>query len=131
MKITKIAILANIILSLCFLSTDAQSASKKICVLADIHVMAPSLVDDQNNKEWQEYLKTCKTMQDLSIPIFDAIVNRIIYDKPDLLLIVGDLTKDSEVESHEYVLNKLTNIEKSGIPVYVIPGNHDRRLPAD
>ena len=126
MKITKIAILANIILSLCFLSTDAQSASKKICVLADIHVMAPSLVDDQNNKEWQEYLKTCKTMQDLSIPIFDAIVNRIIYDKPDLLLIVGDLTKDSEVESHEYVLNKLTNIEKSGIPVYVIPGNHDR-----
>ena len=88
--------------------------------------MAPSLLEDENNKEWQEYLKTSKSMIDLSVPIFDAIINKIILEKPDLLLIVGDLTKDSEVESHNFVLNKLTKFKQSNIPVYVIPGNHDR-----
>lgn len=126
MKLTKTTILINTILLLCLISTDICSANKKICVLADMHVMAPSLIDDQNNKEWKEYLKTCKSMVDLSVPIFDAIINNIIQERPDLLLIVGDLTKDSEIESHEYVLNKLTKIKQSGIPVYVIPGNHDR-----
>lgn len=126
MRQTKIVIITIVLISLCFISTTTQAISKKICVLADIHIMAPSLIDDQSNKEWQKYLKTCKTMQDLSIPIFDAVENSILLDKPDLLLIVGDLTKDSEVESHKYILKKLTKIKNSGIPIYVIPGNHDR-----
>ena len=126
MNLTKLIIQINIILPLCFLSTVSRAANKKICVLADMHVMAPSLIDDENNKEWQEYLKTSKSMADLSVPIFDAIINRIILEKPDLLLIVGDLTKDSEVESHDYVLNKLTKFKQANIPVFVIPGNHDR-----
>ena len=126
MKLLRITLPISIILPLCLLSTAASGANKKICVLTDIHVMAPSLLEDENNKEWQEYLKTSKSMIDLSVPIFDAIINKIILEKPDLLLIVGDLTKDSEVESHNFVLNKLTKFKQSNIPVYVIPGNHDR-----
>lgn len=126
MKLLRITLPISIILLLCFSSTVANGANKKICVLTDIHVMAPSLLEDENNKEWQEYLKTSKSMIDLSVPIFDAIINKIILEKPDLLLIVGDLTKDSEVESHNFVLNKLTKFKQSNIPVYVIPGNHDR-----
>lgn len=110
----------------CISSESLEAADKQIYVLADIHVMAPSLIDDQNNKEWQKYLTTCKTMQDLSIPIFNTLVDKIIADKPDLVLIAGDLTKDSEVESHNYVLEKLSKIRDNGINVYVIPGNHDR-----
>ena len=126
MKLARMTFLTSIVLTLCFLSTVLRAANKKICVLADIHVMAPTLLDNENNKEWQEYLKTSKSMVDLSVPIFDAIINRIILEKPDLLLIVGDLTKDSEVESHDFVLNKLTKFKQAKIPVYVIPGNHDR-----
>lgn len=126
MKLARMTFLTSIVLTLCFLSTVLRAANKKICVLADIHVMAPTLLDNENNKEWQEYLKTSKSMVDLSVPIFDAIINRIILEKPDLLFIVGDLTKDSEVESHDYVLNKLTKFKQAKIPVYVIPGNHDR-----
>ena len=126
MKLARMTFLTSIVLTLCFLSTVLRAANKKICVLADIHVMAPTLLDNENNKEWQEYLKTSKSMVDLSVPIFDAIIYRIILEKPDLLFIVGDLTKDSEVESHDYVLNKLTKFKQAKIPVYVIPGNHDR-----
>ena len=119
-------LIQGLVLPLCFSSTALSAADKKIVVLADTHVMAPALLDDPGNKEWQTYLKTCKTMQDLSVPIFDTMVEKIIAEKPDRLLIVGDLTKDGEVESHQYVLEKLTKIKDSGIKLYVIPGNHDR-----
>ena len=112
-------------LLLCVLCLPAHAA-KRICVLADTHVMAPSLVDRSDNQAWQADLAGNKKMQELSVPIFDVLVERIKSDKPDALLIVGDLTKDGEVESHDYVIKKLTEIESVGIPVYVIPGNHDR-----
>lgn len=101
-------------------------ADKRIYVLADTHVMGPSLLDRSDNKAWQADLAGYKTMQELSVPIFDTFVEQIIADKPDLLLMVGDLTKDGETESHRYVRDKLTEIQAAGIGVYVIPGNHDR-----
>ena len=117
----------SILLLLVFVSGfSAADAAKKIVVLSDIHVMAASLLDSPDNTAWQEDLANNKKMQDLSIPIFDALVEEIVQEQPDLVLITGDLTKDGEIESHDYVVKKLTEIENSGIPVYVIPGNHDR-----
>lgn len=101
-------------------------ADKTIYVLADIHVMAPSLLDSSDNEAWQADLANHRKMQELSVPVFDQLVEEIIAKKPDLLLIIGDMTKDGEHESHEYVINKLTKIKEAGIGVYVIPGNHDR-----
>ena len=100
-------------------------ADKEIWLLADIHVMAPTLLDSPDNKAWKKDLADQRKMQDLSAPIFDLIVERIIARKPDALLIAGDLTKDGEKASHEYVIKRLTKIKESGIPVYIIPGNHD------
>lgn len=110
---------------LCILCLQAR-ADKRICVLADIHVMAPSLLDRSDNRAWLSDLADNKKMQDLSVPVFDSLVERIKADRPDALLIAGDLTKDGETESHKYVQNKLTEIQAAGIAVYVIPGNHDR-----
>lgn len=125
-RLTKQVMTKKMLLALCFIGTMSHAADKKIYVLADIHVMAPSLVDDSSNHLWTDYLSTSKTMQDLSAQIFDALTDKIILDRPDLVLITGDLTKDSEIESHIYVLNNLTKIKRCGIPVFVIPGNHDR-----
>ena len=103
-------------------------ADKKIYLLADLHVMAPSLLDSSDNTAWQKDLANQRKMQDLSVPVFDQLIERIIADRPDLLFICGDLTKDGEVDSHEYVINKLTKVKDAGIRVYVIPGNHDYGL---
>lgn len=126
MTIRHTLICRGFLLIVCWLSMMNGVASKKIFVLADIHVMGPSLVDSPDNMAWQEDLENMKTMQELSVPIFDTLVETVKAAHPDALLIVGDLTKGSEVESHEYVLNKLTEMRSAGIPVYVIPGNRDR-----
>ena len=124
--------IARLLILLLFASQfSANYAEKKIFVVSDIHVMDSSLLDSPDNAAWQEDLAKNKKMQDLSIPAFDALVEIIIQEHPDLVLITGDLTKDGEIESHDYVLKKLTEIEASDIPVYVIPGNHDRGWQED
>ena len=100
-------------------STMLTRADKKICLLADTHVLSPLLTVDPDE------LANGKTMQELSVPIFDQLIQKVINDRPDALLICGDLTRDGEPESHEYVVNKLTEVKSEGIPVFVIPGNHD------
>ena len=122
--------IARLLILLLFASS-ANYAEKKILVVSDIHVMDSSLLDSPDNAAWQEDLAKNKKMQDLSIPAFDALVEIIIQEHPDLVLITGDLTKDGEIESHDYVVKKLTEIEASDIPVYVIPGNHDRGWQED
>ena len=122
----KIQIRHLIILPILLICSVPVFSDKKIYTLSDIHVMSPLLLDSPDNLAWQEYLADSKIMMDYSIPVFDKLCSQIITDKPDLLLIVGDMTKDGEIESHEYVINKLTEIESAGIPVFVIPGNHDR-----
>ena len=100
-------------------STMLTRADKKICLLADTHVLSPMLTVDPDE------LANGKTMQELSVPIFDQLIRKVINDRPDAFLICGDLTRDGEPESHEYVVNKLTEVKDEGIPVFVIPGNHD------
>ena len=94
-------------------------AETKITVLSDIHVMAPELIVN-NGSAWQNYLAGKRTMLDNSTQLFDELIPQLIADKPDLLLITGDLTKDAEYESHQYVVDKLAEIEAAGIRVFVI-----------
>lgn len=112
-------------LVLVFYCATLAKADKEIWLLADIHVMAPSLLDSPENQAWKKDLADQRKMQDLSAPMFDLLVDHIITGKPDALLIAGDLTKDGENASHEYIVKRLTNIKNAGIPVYIIPGNHD------
>ena len=115
--------LAGLFLFLCL--TIQTKADKTIYLLADVHVMSPSLLDSSDNKAWQEDLAEHRKMQDLSASVFNQLIEQIITDHPDVLLICGDLTKDGEAASHEYVLERLRKVETAGIPVFVIPGNHD------
>lgn len=58
-------------------------------------------------------------------------IPRIKTAKPDLVLITGDLTKDGEQLSHQYVISKLDELRDLGIKTLVIPGNHDRWASGD
>jgi 3',5'-cyclic AMP phosphodiesterase CpdA len=61
--------------------------------------------------------------------ILDALAYTLANDKPDILLLTGDLTFNGEKESHQELARRLARIEKLGIKVYVIPGNHDIENP--
>lgn len=98
-------------------------AQERIMVIADPHVMAPSLHDD--GAAFQEMLASQRKMLDLSAEAWNCLVQNALQAKPELLLIPGDLTKDGEMVSHQIVLNNLQNLNDQGIKTLVIPGNHD------
>lgn len=100
-------------------------AQTKIVVLSDTHVMAPELLVSDGTA-WQQYLEGDRKMVDYSRVLFDGMVERLKTElQPQLLLITGDITKDGERLSHEYVAGKLDELRQCGIQTLVIPGNHD------
>ena len=104
--------------------------TKRIVVFSDPHVMAPELLVSEG-EAWTNYISGQRKMVDYSQALFDEMVAKIKDEiKPDLVLITGDLTKDGEQLSHKYVISKLDELRKVGIPTLVIPGNHDRGAQA-
>lgn len=97
---------------------------KTMVVLSDTHVMGPGLLVSEG-KTWTDYLANERKLVDMSRQIFDEQIDELKTKAPDLLLITGDLTKDGERVSHEYVVNKLNELPTQ-TRVLVIPGNHDR-----
>ena len=117
-------LLATVLLA----SYNFQTASAdghKIVVIADPHVTAASLVTNPNNSDWETCLNSDRKLLDYSLALFEQAVTEITAAKPELVLIVGDLTKDGEEASHNYLKGKLDALKAAGIQTLVIPGNHD------
>ena len=98
----------------------------RIAVISDIHYLAPDLMPDNiSNPDFQEKMSTDRKLIELSDPIFNKVISELIAEKPDILLITGDLSFEGEKLSHETVSESLQELENKGINVYVIPGNND------
>lgn len=91
--------------------------------ISDIHVYDPSLGTE--GRAWEDYLANDRKLLALSSEILDTGLESILKARPRFLVVSGDLTKDGERSSHELVARSLAKLEAAGIPVYVIPGNHD------
>jgi 3',5'-cyclic AMP phosphodiesterase CpdA/protein tyrosine/serine phosphatase len=101
-----------------------SAAQTRIAVVSDIHVMAPSLLPEEAKSQdaWKNYYAGDRKMLEQSVELFDQFLTAV-SNSADILLITGDLTKDGELDSHKYVVQKL---KASGLKkIYVIPGNHD------
>lgn len=101
------------------------AADHKIVVIADPHVMPSSLLPNKSNSDWATYIGSSRKLIDYSQSLFDEAITEIKAMSPDLVLIVGDLTKDGEKDSHDYVKGKLKELKDAGIQPLVILGNHD------
>lgn len=108
-------------------ASEAANAKTTIAVVSDIHVMAPSLLPAgaEETDTWKNYYATQRKMLEQSAGLFNQFVDNMVDSKPDIVLITGDLTKDGEEASHNYVKAGLKNLTEAGIKVFVIPGNHD------
>lgn len=115
-------LMIGIVVLLCVTGSFAQT---KIVVLSDTHVMAPELLVSDGSA-WQQFLSADRKMVDHSKTLFDTMIERLKTElKPQLVLITGDITKDGELLSHQYVAGKLSELHQCGIQTLVIPGNHD------
>ena len=101
--------------------------SLKIAVLSDVHYLSPTMIKD--TEDFTTDLNSDRKMLSESDAINLELLEAVKKDKPDVLLISGDLTKDGELECHKVIAERLQQLEKDvpGLKVYVINGNHDVR----
>lgn len=113
------------VLTLVFLLVLVPAGAEvRIMLVSDPHVMGPGLLVSEG-EAWNNAIYSDRKLNDYSRAIFDEIIGIAIAEKPDLFLISGDLTKDGELLSHQYVVKKLYELKDAGIKAFVIPGNHD------
>jgi len=105
-------------------AVDQGVPEAKICVVSDLHYFAPSLLDT-NSPAFQADLAKDRKMIAESHDIMEATIAAILAEKPDVLLVSGDLTKDGETICHEALSNYFAQVAAAGTKVVVCPGNHD------
>ena len=101
-----------------------QKKNVKLIVASDIHYF---LKDYYQDCEWFEesMLYGDGKMVTYADEIIDAFIKAVKHEKPDLVILTGDLTFNGEKGSHEGLAKKLSEIKAAGINVAVLPGNHD------
>jgi 3',5'-cyclic AMP phosphodiesterase CpdA len=96
----------------------------RFMTISDIHFLDPSLYDD--GKAFGDFSASNDGKMLTEGPlVLKMIVKTAITEKPDFLLVTGDLTVNGAEASHRGVAEAFRTIEEAGIPVYVVPGNHD------
>lgn len=106
------------------LPIPALAEEVKIAVLTDPHYIAPELTDHG------PYFSALIASGDGKIvgycdEILDAFIAEMLASPVDCLILSGDLTFNGALQSHIAFRDKLQVLRDAGIPVYVIPGNHD------
>jgi hypothetical protein len=95
----------------------------RFAVLSDTHLYDARL--GTSGSAFEIYLAENPNLAALSRPILEAALADIIKSKVRFVVISGDLTKDGEVVDHLLMVRYLEKLERAGIQVYVVPGNHD------
>ena len=127
----QIKLLFTLLIAVVWMSAQAAAGvegnSNKIVVVSDIHVMAPSLLPAgaETKSAWTTYYAGQRKMLQQSAAVYDQFIQNMIGLMPKAVLITGDLTKDGETASHNYVRDGLQTLKNAGIKVFIIPGNHD------
>jgi 3',5'-cyclic AMP phosphodiesterase CpdA len=60
-----------------------------------------------------------------SSELLAAAIQRVEGLSVSFLLIPGDLTRDGELQGHLVMARQLAGLARTGVRVYVVPGNHD------
>ena len=106
-------------------SAAGKTNSIKVVSISDTHLLGRKFIAD--TKDYQDAMDVeIKSFTD-SEAIVDKQLAEVKKQKPDVLLLSGDLTKDGEYENHVLLAGKLKQLQKAmpNLKIYVINGNHD------
>lgn len=96
----------------------------KIAIATDLHLLSDQLFDF-DPETMDAYVSGDGRLVFYTSEIMDALSTQLSVEKPDVLIISGDLTHNGEKKSHEVLSKKLKALEEEGVRVLVVPGNHD------
>lgn len=104
---------------------QAQRAPVSIVTATDLHFAGRDTHDYTGTFRLDsESNGSGKQMQYLD-DILDAFLWQMQVQKPDYVLLTGDVTYIGAKESHLALAQKLSQLTQAGIQVLVVPGNHD------
>lgn len=103
---------------------SSNKSQQTFFILSDTHFLAPELHDD--GKAFT-FIKGTAAGKDLDYQkaSLEAFVATALRDKPDGIIITGDLTLNGEKISAEKMVQLFAPLADAKIPLYCIPGNHD------
>lgn len=104
-----------------------QDMNLKIAVMSDLHYLSPDMIAD--TEDFEHAFNSDRKLLKESSSVLREMLERVRADKPDILLVSGDLTKDGEQECHAALAKQLQQLQQDvpGLKIYVINGNHDIR----
>lgn len=104
-----------------------QDMNLRIAVMSDLHYLSPDMIRD--TADFEHALNSDRKLLKESSAILHEMFEQVRADKPDILLVSGDLTKDGEQECHAALAKQLQQLQQDipGLKIYVINGNHDIR----
>ncbi len=94
----------------------------------DIHIDTPQEKLEVNYPESELYFQASGSgnIYDQAEALTKDFLSKSVSDGADFILISGDLTRAGNEQQHRQVSSLLTAFEKkSGVQIYVVPGNHD------
>ncbi|WP_418455288.1 metallophosphoesterase [Allofournierella sp.] len=104
--------------------TVPEAGPASIVVATDLHYTGQAIED--GGALFQQVVEYGDGRQlDYIRPITDAFLAEVLAEKPDALVLTGDISLNGEKASHEELAAKLQPLVEAGIGVYVLPGNHD------
>lgn len=104
--------------------TTGKTGSWRVVVATDLHYLAPSLTD--HGALFRRVMEAGDgKVTELCDEITDAFLEEVKAEEPDALILTGDISFNGEKESHLALAEKLAALEEAGVPVLVLPGNHD------
>ncbi|MDO4861918.1 MAG: metallophosphoesterase [Eubacteriales bacterium] len=104
--------------------TTGETGSWRVVVASDLHYLAPSLID--HGALFRRVMEAGDgKVTELCDEITDAFLEEVKAEEPDALILTGDISFNGEKESHLALAEKLAALEEAGVPVLVLPGNHD------
>lgn len=106
-----------------------QPKALKIGVMSDTHYFSESLYS--KCEDFEIAMNSDRKMLKESGAIIDSTLEEMVKDKPDIVMVSGDLTKDGEETNHREFAEKLEDAQKKlpNTKFYVINGNHDINNP--
>lgn len=104
-----------------------QDMNLRIAVMSDLHYLSPDMIAD--TEDFEHAFNSDRKLLKESSSVLREMLERVRADKPDILLVSGDLTKDGEQECHVALAKQLQQLQQDvpGLKIYVINGNHDIR----
>lgn len=122
-KLFKGFLVLNILIG-CQKTIDKGELLTSIYFASDLHLYSNNLIGENNQTYIKENFTSDGRVQEYDYELIDSLINEVNKNKPNYLILTGDLSYNGEKDSMLELKKKLDTINND-TQVLVIPGNHD------